>query len=145
MRFILFCLLTLSFIFVKGQNKDSTKHARDFTDNYYSPFHRAINDSTKRTVSTFGYYGSIGYGGGRVNGLADYSLQLCYSLAYKSHFFSLTHGEVSHYVKLPTHEQHYYTVYNGLLFGESIRFKYGMVSLSTGIAYSVVNYIYRDN
>ena len=127
-----------------GQS-DSTKQGKKSCENFYAPWHRTINDTSKWNVSKFGHYLSVGEGVGNVNGLAGGSLMLSYSLAYKSHLFTLTHNEASHYVRPPSTAEHYLTEYNGLLFGESLRFKYGIISLSAGIASSTVNYIYASN
>lgn len=143
MRFILFCLLTLLFVFARGQESDTVWINKGWGASYEKKVNETTNYYTKKTVSTFGHYGSMGYGGGRVKGLAGVSLVASYSLAYKSHLITLTYNVVSHNVNSSSHEPYYFTQYNGLLFGEALRYKHLMFSLSAGVAYSAVNYQYQ--
>jgi hypothetical protein len=119
------------------------------TQNYYTPFHQAIIDTSKKSnVSKIGVYVSAAFGSGNIAGIYPNLVALfsC-SIAYKSHLFTLTRaGYGQLFYGGSQGEIIYQGSYVGLLFGESIRFKYAMVSLSAGLAYSNVqiyeNYYY---
>jgi len=110
-------------------------------ENYYAPFHCKIKDTTQFTISEFGHYVSFGLGGAtdkNVNeAMTGQSVFMSYTLAYKSHLFSMTHvgfGMLNYGGgdRAPYFGGGYY----GFLIGESVRVKYLFFSLSTGIAYS---------
>jgi hypothetical protein len=139
---------------------DSTKQAKKHLENYYAPWHQTINDTSKWNVSKFGHYFSIGMGyphdyrfggieplkyiiGTHPNsyiGSGGYALLSSYSLAYKSHLVSFT-GGYNYAGGYNSAEAGYLANYYACLVGESIRFKHLMVSLSAGIASSVVTVV----
>jgi hypothetical protein len=109
---------------LKAQNTTVTKPA-DSSD----------KNSFYNLVSKIGHYGSCGVGRGHVGAISEgLGYTLSYSLAYKSHLFSLTRygatslGENMGY--------NYKAGYTGLLAGESFRLEHLMASVSIGIAYS---------
>ncbi|MHB8258982.1 MAG: hypothetical protein ACYDCN_03035 [Bacteroidia bacterium] len=123
---------------------DSTKKTLNRFDNYYAPWHRTINDTSKWNVSKFGHYFSVGFGIESVNGIAGSSIIASYSLAYKSHLFSLigNGGAGGNLLLLNTNEPAYTLQNIGLLFGESLRYKHLILSLSAGIAHTSIFYFY---
>ena len=120
-----------------GQS-DSTKQGKKSCENYYAPWHETIRDTSCKTVLNYGHYLSIGFGGGNNYSIAGISFLASYSLAYKSHLFSLSYGHGNGwdiFGNSPTYDANYL----GLLVGESVRFKNLMLSISAGIAYSNIS------
>jgi hypothetical protein len=141
---LLFCCLSCFTPDIKAQS-DSTRHSENIYGNYYASWHQNIKDTSHRTVSNFGHYVSIGIGGGSSYGIGGASALFSYSLAYKSHLFTLTRGGSSTLINGGSYNSVYYNAnYFGFLYGESIRFKHAMISLSIGIASSNVTLRYLD-
>ena len=129
--FLLFCL---SFFEIKAQDSNSvTKNFNPQFGNRYGPFHQTIKDTTKRTISTFGHYFSIGIGVANEYKSAGYCGMVSYSLAYKSHLFSVTAAQ-SEIGLRNSADGGYKANYIGALVGESVRLKHVMLSLSVGLA-----------
>ena len=105
-------------------------------DNRYGPFHQTIKDTTKKkTVSTIGVYVSFGFGPANDFKMNEIAALISCSIAYKSHLFTLTRaGSGPILLGGREGESFYKANYVGLLFGESVRFKHGMLSISTGVA-----------
>jgi hypothetical protein len=96
-------------------------------DNYYSTFHSRITDSANRSVMKFGYYMFAGAG--------LLSRVFSTSLAFKSCFLSATiAGRNS--LNLFDYTSSYSTSYSAILIGTGMRFKYGLVMASAGLARS---------
>lgn len=141
--FITTLLLCLNCFLLDAQtNTDSTKPAQKSCENYYAPFHLTIvpfhltlkDTAKKETVSPFGHYFSVGIGRESDGTIAGGVVRLIsYSLAYKSHLFTVTRGDGGNIRGDAYYQQ---ASYIGLLLGETVRFKHFMVSLSKGIAFS---------
>ena len=158
MRPFLVCLLVLGVVFARGQAQDTLsgleilykqsqikeegiKHERLKLTNYYGPFHQTIKDSSVKTISDIGVYLSGGIGNLADNIVSCWAGMFSGSLAYKSHLLSITYnagkgnGEIKYWPAT-----YYATLYKetcyGFMVGECIRYKHGMLSLSTGIAFS---------
>jgi hypothetical protein len=114
-------------------------------DNYYAPWHPTIKDTLRKSVvSKVGVYASVAIGYGNVATYENLSALLSCSIAYKSHLFTFTRAGYGQLVYGGSQgETTYNGSYMGLLYGQSIRFKYAMVSLSAGVAYA--NIIITDN
>jgi hypothetical protein len=145
-HFVIFLLFSLSFFELKAQGSIYiTESLSTRLDNRYGPFHQTIKDTTKRTLSNFGHYFSVGLGSGNDYGIGGVISLISYSLAYKSLLFSLTRGGGgSIFVGGGDNSVYYNANYIGFLIGESVRFKHAMFSISAGIASSNIEVRYLD-
>jgi hypothetical protein len=128
---LFFCLT--SFLL---EAQDTTNHPKKIFDNRYGPFHQTIKDTIrKKTVSTIGVYVSFGFGPANDFKMDEITALISCSIAYKSHLFTFTRaGSGPILLGGRAGESFYRANYVGLLFGESVRFKYAMLSMSTGLA-----------
>jgi hypothetical protein len=124
----------------KEKNKKEEEKLNDDENRYYL-FHQTIPDSINKPVSKFGHYVYFGLGGGAVSkfNYAGAAGIFDYSLAYKSHLFSLIGGAI-HKEDLPSGALNYIPYaanvgYCGLLFGESVRGRHHLISFSAGVQY----------
>lgn len=96
------------------------------------------------TLSKFGFYLSGGIGLSSDYNIAASALLSNLSVAYKSHLLTLTHGSSKNLILGGEEgEQIQTTSYTGLLIGEALRYKYAIISLSSGIA--ITNAYINDN
>lgn len=112
-------------------------------DDYYMSNYNSNNDSLN-TTSIIGNYLSFGLGNGSANHKQGMGLFLNYSFAIKSHTITFSAGGVTR--GKDSYQTSYSSGYIGLLFGESIRRKIYMFSLSIGAGNSkVVCYLTDTN
>ena len=141
-------LLCLRFSVIKAQTVEHLQGPQamsEISGNRYGPFHEIIKDTSQKTVTDFGHYLSIGFGGSNDHGVAGENIMLSYSLAYKSHLFSLTYAGAGPLIYGGGQNEPYYgSHYIGVLVGESVRFKHSFISVSTGIASSNLDLYYPD-
>ena len=135
-------LISVLFIFLflkENAQSDSINYTKKEFTNYYAPFHPTIQDTAgKSVVSKIGVYVSVAIGSGNILGIYPNPVALlsC-SVAYKSHLFTLTRAGYGQLIYGGSEgETTFNANYIGLLYGQSMRFKYAMVSLSAGLAYS---------
>ena len=114
-------------------------------DNYFAPWHLTIKDTLKRSESSkVGIYVSAALGFGNVEMNHALAALFSCSVSYKSHLFTLTRAGYGDLLYGGTQgETTYNASYIGLLYGQSMRFKYAMVSLSAGVA--LANIIITDH
>ena len=100
-------------------------------NNFYKPSFKPANEEEK-SLTKLGHYFSIGKGYTFVDDFNVDAIHVSYSLALKSHLFTISatsnQGSVN--------STDYFSGSQGFLFGESFRSKNGLVSLSTGISRS---------
>jgi len=133
-RLLIFLFFCLSFFEFKAQDLiNGAENLNIRFDNRYGPVHQTIKDTTKRTVSDFGHYFSIGIGVANEYKSAGFCGMVSYSLAYKSHLFSVTAAQ-SEIGLRNSADGGYKANYIGALVGESIRLKHILFSLSVGLA-----------
>jgi hypothetical protein len=128
----------------KEKEKEEKQEVEKLNDdeNSYYPFHQTIPDSMNKPVSKFGHYVYLGVGEGAVSkfNYTGAAGMLSYTIAYKSHLFSLTGGGI-HKEDSPIRAAFTYIPYAtnvgyyGLLFGESIRGRHHVLAISTGVQY----------
>ena len=116
----------------------TNKGGINLPDNRYDPYHQTIKDSAAKTVSKFGHYFSLGASPANAQLAKGHTIIAGYSFAYKSHLFSATvvdreKGDPSHSSKTLWNT----TKYAAVLFGEAIRYKHFLISLSTGVTMSI--------
>ena len=135
----------------RGKNSDGDMQPNSYaygqstiSGDFYAPGHETIKDNVHNMVSLFGHYVSVGLGGSHAYGVSGIDVLLSYSLAYKSHLFTLTHAGASSFGVLGGNQPVYGSSYTGFLLGESVRFKHALISLSAGIASSFILLYYHD-
>ena len=134
-----FLLIILSIPCIQAQELDGVYHNFDSS---------LATDSTKSSVRKFGFYIStgIGFSGIRalptnVAGLTIVGIIFSGSLAYKSHIASLTYTRGgSTFSGVGERDNYFSNSYCAFLLGESLRFKYSLISLNVGIANSELEY-----
>ncbi len=105
-------------------------------------------DSARSSVRKFGFYLSNGIGFSKINSLPSevaeldiIGIILSGSLAYKSHTASLTYTRGgSTFSGVGTRDNYFSNSYYAFLIGESLRFKYSLISFNIGIANSELKY-----
>lgn len=107
-------------------------------ENRYGPFHRIIKDNANKTISKVGVYLSAGSGLSGDYQIVGFSSLYSFSVAYKSHLFTITQANSVTNNGGRDADQIQKTNYIGLLVGESVRYKHAMVSISSGVALSNV-------
>ncbi len=136
MTFLLMNLLTYT---VTAQHSD---------DVYYSPGKPLEPDTSKSSVRKFGIYFSNGFGVSGIRSLPDnvsdltiLGLIVSNTFAYKSHLATITFTAGSSTFTGATERESYFSnSYLAFLIGESLRFKYSLISLSVGVASSEMSY-----
>lgn len=113
---------------------------------YYAPWHEKINDTLNGYVSEIGIYLSGAIGTGSSHNLPDTPNLLRFgalgnlSIAYKSHMFTITAGACGFLSEMKEGEPYLNTNHIGILYGECIRLRHLLFSVSAGIAISNVKY-----
>jgi hypothetical protein len=129
---LLFCFLPV-FNFLHSQ--DSTNYKKLKTEQIQ------VKDTTNPVANNWASFISVGAGEGYCATANAIGLAGTVSLAYKSHLFSLSGGGVyTSRDKLLTSASYFEYGYMGFLFGEKIQYKHIYVSLSTGFAYTNLEY-----
>jgi|GEM_PF-6675212 len=113
--------------------------------NFYAPWHLTIKDTLRKSrVSKVGVYASMAIGYGNVASYENLAALFSCSVAYKSHLFTITRAGYGQLIYGGRQgETTYNGSYIGILYGQSIRYKYAMISLSAGVAYA--NIIITEN
>ena len=118
--------------------EEGIKHERSKLTNYYGPFHQTIKDSSVKTISDIDIYLSCGVGSLEGYAVSGWAGMLSGSFAYKSHLLSVTYDKGVQHETISGYRTSYPALVQescyGILLGECIRYKHGMLSLSTGIA-----------
>jgi hypothetical protein len=146
-----------------AQTKEVIKNAH-LNDNYYAPWHQKIKDtSSLQTVSKGAFYlfGGFGVGGepdiktpnrksSSTNTGSGFGSIIGCSVARKSHVITFDRVGVRTVYTPLTGEEHegdkkYKSNYMGALFGECIRVKHFLISLSAGVAYTTIYKAHLSN
>jgi|GEM_PF-4565987 hypothetical protein len=115
----------------------STKNEFILPDNRYTPYHTTIKDSATKTIRDFGHYFSVGFTPAKQWGVYGTTTMISYSLAYKKHVFSATLADKEVGNPDPQYKDTWASShYAAILYGQSLRFKYLLVSLSAGLSLS---------
>lgn len=128
-RYFLLIFLALVVEVINAQTLKSDNKKKGIGDNYFSPFHKAINDSTQREISEIALF----FGGGIGLETVGVGATLEYSIAYRSHVlnFSTFKG-----IGLPFDNLNRQISSYSCTFGESFRSNNSYFSISTGISFN---------
>lgn len=126
-RHLLLLILALVVEGTYAQTLKSVDKKRGLRNNYYNPFHNAINDSTQREISKVALF----FGGGFGIETFGVGATLESTIAYKSNVFNFS---VFKGIGLPFDYLNREISSYSFTFGESFRSNYFLFSVSSGIA-----------